>query len=97
MKFGMFFVGEYLGITLISAFIATLFFGGWLGPNFLHPIVWFILKNICLHLFFHFAPRLPSTSALRSTYGLRMEGDASTGIVESDCHRWNYTSSWLER
>ena len=31
MKFGMFFVGEYLGVTLISAFIATLFFGGWLG------------------------------------------------------------------
>ncbi len=32
MKFGMFFVGEYLGMTLISALIATLFFGGWLGP-----------------------------------------------------------------
>src|SRR3990172_9046844 len=26
MKFGMFFVGEYLGITLVSAFILTLFF-----------------------------------------------------------------------
>ena len=32
MKFGMFFVGEYLGIMLISAMIVTLFFGGWLGP-----------------------------------------------------------------
>ena len=32
MKFGMFFVGEYLGVTLISALITTLFFGGWLGP-----------------------------------------------------------------
>ena len=32
MKFGMFFVGEYLGITLISALITTLFFGGWMGP-----------------------------------------------------------------
>ena len=32
MKFGMFFVGEYLGVTLISAMIVTLFFGGWLGP-----------------------------------------------------------------
>src|SRR5450830_2046660 len=28
MKFGMFFVGEYLGLTLISALIVTLFFGG---------------------------------------------------------------------
>ncbi|MGE5109552.1 MAG: NADH-quinone oxidoreductase subunit NuoH [Acidobacteriaceae bacterium] len=43
MKFGMFFVGEYLGITLISAMIAVLFFGGWLGPV-LPPLVWFFLK-----------------------------------------------------
>ena len=33
MKFGMFFLGEYVGITLISAMIVTLFFGGWLGPG----------------------------------------------------------------
>ncbi len=45
MKFGMFFVGEYLGITLISALIATLFFGGWLGPDFLPGIVWFFIKT----------------------------------------------------
>ncbi len=45
MKFGMFFVGEYLGITLISAMIVTLFFGGWLGPV-LPPIVWFALKTL---------------------------------------------------
>jgi NADH-quinone oxidoreductase subunit H len=44
MKFGMFFVGEYVGVTLISAMIATLFFGGWLGP-WLPPIVWFLLKT----------------------------------------------------
>jgi NADH-quinone oxidoreductase subunit H len=44
MKFGMFFVGEYLGITLISALIVTLFFGGWQGP-FLPPIIWFLLKT----------------------------------------------------
>lgn len=44
MKFGMFFVGEYLGITLISAMIVTLFFGGWLGP-LLPPVVWFFLKT----------------------------------------------------
>jgi NADH-quinone oxidoreductase subunit H len=45
MKFGMFFVGEYLGVTLISALIATLFFGGWLGPAFLPPAFWFFLKT----------------------------------------------------
>ncbi len=44
MKFGMFFVGEYLGITLISALIAILFFGGWMGPV-LPPLVWFLIKT----------------------------------------------------
>jgi NADH-quinone oxidoreductase subunit H len=43
IKFGMFFVGEYLGITLISSLIVTLFFGGWLGPV-LPPLLWFIIK-----------------------------------------------------
>jgi NADH-quinone oxidoreductase subunit H len=47
MKFGMFFVGEYLGVTLISAMIATLFLGGWNGP-FLPPLVWFALKTFLL-------------------------------------------------
>jgi NADH-quinone oxidoreductase subunit H len=52
LKFGMFFVGEYLGITLVSVMITTLFFGGWLGP-FLPPVVWFALKTfvfICLFI-----------------------------------------------
>jgi len=46
MKFGMFFVGEYLGVTLISALISVLFFGGWLGP-LLPPILWFLIKTFC--------------------------------------------------
>ncbi len=45
MKFGMFYVGEYLGLTLISALTVTLFFGGWLGPRFLPAIAWFGLKT----------------------------------------------------
>ncbi|MGH8297460.1 MAG: NADH-quinone oxidoreductase subunit NuoH [Steroidobacteraceae bacterium] len=44
LKFGMFFVGEYVGIVLISAMITTLFFGGWLGPA-LPPILWFLIKT----------------------------------------------------
>lgn len=45
MKFGMFFLGEYVGITLLSAIIVTLFFGGWLGP-WLPPLVWFAIKTL---------------------------------------------------
>lgn len=52
MKFGMFFIGEYLGITLISALITTLFFGGWLGFGFLPPVVWFLIKMFAFILFF---------------------------------------------
>jgi NADH-quinone oxidoreductase subunit H len=44
MKFGLFFVGEYLGITLSSALLVTLFFGGWMGPV-LPPLVWFVIKT----------------------------------------------------
>lgn len=52
MKFGMFFIGEYLGIILISSLIVTLFFGGYLGPAFLPPLVWFILKTYLFIFFF---------------------------------------------
>lgn len=52
MKFGMFFVGEYLGLVLISSLITVLFFGGWLGPAFLPPIVWFALKASAFIAFF---------------------------------------------
>jgi NADH-quinone oxidoreductase subunit H len=52
MKFGLFFVGEYLGVTLVSALITTLFFGGWLGPAFLPPVVWFLIKMFFFICFF---------------------------------------------
>lgn len=51
MKFGMFFVGEYLGIVLVSALATVLFLGGWLGP-LLPPVVWFLIKTMLLASFF---------------------------------------------
>ncbi|MDA9901879.1 MAG: NADH-quinone oxidoreductase subunit NuoH [Gammaproteobacteria bacterium] len=52
MKFGMFFVGEYLGLVLISSLITVLFFGGWNGPALLPPIVWFSAKAFFFIAFF---------------------------------------------
>ncbi len=52
MKFAMFMLGEYLGLILIACMITTLFFGGWLGPDFLPPLAWFLLKTGLLILFF---------------------------------------------
>ena len=51
LKFGMFFVGEYLGVTLISALTVALFFGGWLGPV-LPPLLWFLIKTFIFICFF---------------------------------------------
>ena len=51
MKFGMFFIGEYLGITMISAMTVVLFFGGWSGP-FLPPLLWFTIKTFAFIMLF---------------------------------------------
>ena len=50
MKFGMFFVGEYVGMILLGAMTTTLFLGGWLGPV-LPPLLWFVLKTAVVVLF----------------------------------------------
>lgn len=45
MKWGMFFVGEYVGVVLVSALLVTLFFGGWAGPGSESlAFIWFALK-----------------------------------------------------
>lgn len=59
MKFGLFFIGEYIGVILISALIVTLFFGGWLGP-WLPPLVWFLIKTgIVIAIFILMRAALP--------------------------------------
>ncbi len=68
MKFGMFFVGEYIGVTLISAALALLYFGGWLGPV-LPPAVWFAIKTlvfICLFILLRAALPRPRFDQLMS-------------------------------
>ena len=51
MKFGMFFIGEYVNVVLISALMTCLFFGGWLAPfnldiPFIPPAFWFMIKTL---------------------------------------------------
>jgi len=43
MRFGLFFVGEYINIIVLGGLATTFFLGGWQGP-WLPPPVWFALK-----------------------------------------------------
>ncbi|MBA6328430.1 NADH-quinone oxidoreductase subunit NuoH [Colwellia sp. MB02u-6] len=56
LKFALFFLGEYLSVTLISAMSVVLFFGGWLMPeplaSLLPPLLWFIIKVMFFVMFF---------------------------------------------
>jgi NADH-quinone oxidoreductase subunit H len=51
MRFGLFFVGEYINIIVLGGLATTLFLGGWHGP-LLPPAVWFSLKTLSVAFFF---------------------------------------------
>jgi NADH-quinone oxidoreductase subunit H len=43
MRFGLFFLGEYITMVVLGALVAVFFWGGWRGP-ILPPAVWFMVK-----------------------------------------------------
>jgi NADH-quinone oxidoreductase subunit H len=51
MRFGLFFVGEYINIIVLGGLATTLFLGGWHGP-LLPPMVWFTIKTLAFAFFF---------------------------------------------
>jgi NADH-quinone oxidoreductase subunit H len=51
MKFGLYYLGEYAHILVVSSLAVSLFFGGWQGP-FLPPILWFLIKVFGFIFFF---------------------------------------------
>jgi NADH-quinone oxidoreductase subunit H len=50
MRFGLFFIGEYVHIQVMGALIAVFFLGGWQGPILPGP-VWLVIKMIMVALF----------------------------------------------
>ena len=50
MRFGLFFLGEYVHMMVFGGLLAVLFLGGWHGP-FLPPFVWLFIKMILAALF----------------------------------------------
>ena len=51
MRFGLFFVGEYINMVVLGAMLTIFFLGGWHGP-LLPPIVWFMLKVLAVNFLF---------------------------------------------
>ncbi len=51
MRFGLFFVGEYINIIVLGGLAATFFLGGWHGPWLPAPL-WFALKVLGFAFFF---------------------------------------------
>jgi len=49
MRFGLFFLGEYVNLQVLGALVAVFFLGGWHGP-WLPPPVWLLLKTIFIAL-----------------------------------------------
>jgi NADH-quinone oxidoreductase subunit H len=47
MRFGLFFLGEYITLIVLGGLIGAFFLGGWRGP-FLPPLAWFILKVLAM-------------------------------------------------
>ncbi|MBW2434344.1 MAG: NADH-quinone oxidoreductase subunit NuoH [Deltaproteobacteria bacterium] len=49
IRFGLFFLGEYVHLQVLGALVAVLFLGGWRGP-ILPPPVWLFVKMILVAL-----------------------------------------------
>ena len=47
MRFGLFFLGEYVNLQVLGALVAVFFLGGWHGP-LLPPVVWFLIKVLAV-------------------------------------------------
>jgi NADH-quinone oxidoreductase subunit H len=57
LKFALFFMAEYVSMITASAFISTLFLGGWKGPGFFDaiipgmsdwPVIWLLVKMVLI-------------------------------------------------
>jgi NADH-quinone oxidoreductase subunit H len=47
MRFGLFFLGEYISLIVLGSLVTVFFLGGWRGP-LLPPLVWFALKVLAV-------------------------------------------------
>ena len=88
MRFGSFFMAEYMEILIISGIGAACFLGGWHGPGpeALAPL-WMLLKIMLGARLLHLGARLAAAAALRPADVVRLEGPAAAGDPQRARHR----------
>ncbi len=55
LRFGLFFIAEYVNMLTVSCIATLLFFGGWNAPfglTMVPGVVWFVLKVLCFMFFY---------------------------------------------
>ena len=93
MRFGLFFLAEYINLINVSAIATTLFLGGWRAPwpFSLFPwandgywtMAWFFVKVLLFMFAVRLAPRHPPTDPVRPVHVDRLEG-ADPGLAGLD-------------
>ena len=82
MKFGMFFVGEYIGDHAHLGADRHPVLRRLAGALAAAGLVWFLLKTCVFISFFILRARHVAAAALRPAHGARLEGDAAAGPGE---------------
>ncbi|HLT58444.1 MAG: NADH-quinone oxidoreductase subunit NuoH [Limnochordales bacterium] len=60
MRYAMFMMAEYVHMITVSSMVTLLYLGGWNGPAFLPPVLWFLLKvGLLLFVFIWLRASLP--------------------------------------
>ena len=103
MKFGIFFLAEFLATITAAMIIVTLFFGGWRGFAPIPSVVWFAGKTVLVLLFimwFRFSwPRLRVDQILslawKGLFELTLVNIVVTGLLIAIWPQPTYAQLWI--
>ena len=103
MKFGIFFLAEFLATIAAAMIIVTLFFGGWRGFEPIPSVVWFAGKTLLVLLFimwYRFSwPRLRVDQILslawKGLFELTLVNIVVTGILLAIWPQPTYMQLWI--